>query len=138
MREANLGRYAATPRELISAFVLATDRANEEVLESILHIAFRLVFCIKTSDSMSQPTVLSRNLFLEMVREGKIGGKDRHVSVADLSVTNGFASVSAVASHADAKFHSNYSLIAENGNWLLLQESVTMVPMIGGGELNMF
>jgi Putative lumazine-binding len=127
----NVSLYAASPRQLISAFAIAADNANEQILESILHPAFRVVFCVKTESSVSPTTVLSRNLFLEMVREGKIGGKERSVSISELSITNGFASVSAVMSHSDAEFHGNYSLIVEDGNWFLLQESVTMVPTTG-------
>jgi hypothetical protein len=130
MSNENTGKYAVSPRQLISAFALAADKADEGILESILHPAFRVVFCVKTDHSANPPTVLSRNLFLEMVRDGKIGGKERAVSVTKVSETIGFASVSAVMSNSYAEFHGEYSLIIENGNWLLLQEAVTMVPQV--------
>jgi ketosteroid isomerase-like protein len=110
--------------QIIYAFAQASDSADADALELILHPDFRVVFTTKAGAS---PTTLSRAQYLQMVREGKIGGNPRTVELSEVSVTSGFAITKATMTRPDAVFTGVYSLIEqENGRWLLLEEAVLM------------
>ncbi len=113
----------AFANDLISAFAKASDASDAATLEGLLHPAFRVVFNLKAG---TNPNVLDRAQYLKMVRDGKIGGASRQVSVAGVSAVDGFATASARMVRPDASFQGAYSMIWANGQWLLLQESVLM------------
>lgn len=114
---------AASATQLIQHFARASDRRDANMLETLLHPAFRVVFNVKPG---SVPTVLDRAQYLKMAREGKIGGPDRSVSVANVSLTHGFATGTSRMEHDKASFESVFSLIQVDGQWMLLQEAVLM------------
>jgi hypothetical protein len=109
--------------ELIAAFAKATDTSDAATLEGLLHPAFRVIFNLKAG---TNPSVLDRTQYLKMVRDGKIGGANRQVSVAGVSALDGFATASARMVRPDASFQGVYAMIQSNGQWQLLQESVLM------------
>jgi hypothetical protein len=115
-------------QQQILAFALAADRGDALALDALLHPAFRVVFSVKTAEPGGKPTMLDRDQFLGMVRDGKIGGKERAVSVSGICVSNGFACAAATMLRPDAAFYGTYSLVEEAGRWQLLQEAVMMVP----------
>ena len=119
------GNATASVTELIQQFARAADRRDVSTLEALLHPAFRVVFNVKPG---AAPTVLDRAQYLQMARDGKIGGLERRVAVAQVSLTDGFASGAARMEHDKATFQSLFSLIQSDGLWLLLQEAVLMSP----------
>jgi Putative lumazine-binding len=114
---------AAALQQTIQTFAQASDRRETAALEAILHPAFRVVFTTKPG---TPPTTLDRAQYLQMMRDGKIGGADRKVSVSTLSVAGDFAASTALMVRPDASFQGVYSLIEQGGRWLLLQEAVQM------------
>jgi Putative lumazine-binding len=111
--------------QLIQHFARASDRRDTAALEALLHPAFRVVFNLKPGTA---PTVLDREQYLQMARDGKIGGLDRNVTVTHISLANGFAIGTSRMEHEKATFQSAFSLIQSDGQWLLLQEAVLMSP----------
>jgi hypothetical protein len=116
---------SASATQLIHHFARASDRRDLPTLEAILHPSFRVVFNVKPG---AVPTVLDRSQYLQMARDGKIGGPDRNVTVANVSLTEGFASGTSRMTHEKANFQSVFSLIQSDGQWLVLQEAVLMSP----------
>lgn len=116
---------AASATQLIHHFARASDRRDVPALEALLHPAFRVVFNVKPG---AVPTVLDRAQYLQMARDGKIGGPDRNVTVAHVNVAEGFATGTSRMVHEKAAFQSVFSLIQSDGQWLLLQEAVLMSP----------
>jgi hypothetical protein len=72
--------------------------------------------------------VLDCSQYLQMARDGKIGGPDRNVTVANMNLAEGFATGISRMVHEKATFQSVFSLIQSDGQWLLLQEAVLMSP----------
>jgi Putative lumazine-binding len=116
-------KVADAIQQTIQNFAQASDRRETAALEAILHPAFRVVFTTKPGTA---PTTLDRAQYLQMMRDGKIGGADRKVTVSNLSVAGDFAASTALMVRPDASFQGAYSLIEQNGRWLLLQEAVQM------------
>jgi Putative lumazine-binding len=116
-------KVAASVQQTIQTFAQASDRRETSTLEAILHPAFRVVFTTKPG---ATPVTLDRTQYLQMMRDGKIGGADRKVTLSTLSVAGDFAAGTAVMVRPDASFQGVYSLIEQGGRWLLLQEAVQM------------
>jgi hypothetical protein len=117
---------ATAATQLIKAFAQAADRREVPALEALLHPGFRVVF---TTAPNAPPVILDRAQFMQMVRDGKIGGADRSVTVSNVGLVEGYASATASMAHAKASFQGAYALIERNGQWQLLQETVLMVPV---------
>jgi Domain of unknown function (DUF4440) len=115
----------ANAAQLIKNFARASDRRDAPALEALLHPSFRVVFNVKPG---TPPTVLERAQYLQMVRDGKIGGPDRSVTVFNVAFADGFASGTSRMVHANATFQSVFALIQSEGQWQLLQEAVLMTP----------
>ena len=113
-------------QQMIHTFAQASDRREVTTLEAILHPAFRVVF---TTQPGAAPTLLDRAQYLQLMRDGKIGGADRKVTVSALSAGEGFASAAARMVRPDASFQGVYSFIEKDGRWLLLQEAVQMTVL---------
>jgi Putative lumazine-binding len=112
-------------RPLIEAFADAADRRDVSALEGMLHPDFRVVFNQKAGGPATQ---LSRAQYLQLLRDGKIGGKPRAVTVLAVSGVEGFAAASTWMEHDSARFQGMFSLIQRDGRWWLLQETVLMLP----------
>lgn len=115
----------ASAMQLIHHFARASDRRDTPALEALLHPSFRVVFNVKPG---AAPTVLDRAQYLQLARDGKIGGPDRNVTVANVNLAEGFATGTSRMVHEKATFQSVFSLIQSDGQWLLLQEAVLMSP----------
>jgi hypothetical protein len=126
MNTNTLGTPAAAIEATITKFATAADSQKAEMLEPLLHPAFRVMFCMQAGTT---PTQLDRQQFLQMVKDGKIGGKPRTTVVASISIANGFASAKARMLREDSAFHGIYSLVEQGGQWQLLEEAVLMVPI---------
>jgi ketosteroid isomerase-like protein len=113
----------AAVQQTIRAFAQNSDRSQADALDSLLHPDFRVVFSMAPG---GKPTTLDRKQYLQMVRDGKVGGVQRQVALSSVSVTNGFAQGTALMDRPDASFQGVYSLIQRDGQWLLLQEAVLM------------
>jgi Putative lumazine-binding len=116
---------ATAATQLIKAFARAADRREVPALEALLHPGFRVVFTTPNAP----PAILDRAQFMQMVRDGKIGGADRSVTVSNVGLVEGYASATASMAHTKASFQGAYALIERNGQWQLLQETVLMVPV---------
>jgi hypothetical protein len=114
---------AAQP--LIESFAAAADRRDVAALESILHPEFRVLFAVKAG---AAPTQLTRAQYLQLLRDGKLGGKSRVVTVSSVTGVEGFAAATTTMQHDAARFQGVYSLIQHDNRWWLLQETVLMTP----------
>jgi hypothetical protein len=114
---------AVSATQIVEAFADASDRADANALDAILHPGFRVVFSMKAG---SPPSTLDRTQYLKMVRDGKIGGKARKIELSGFDTVDGFASIAAKMTRPDAIFNGVYSLIEQDGRWQLLQEAVVM------------
>lgn len=117
--------------QLMQSFAHAADRRDSATLERLLHPAFRVVFKVSPT---AAPTVLDRAQYMQMVREGRIGGPDRVVAVSSVTLSDGFATGVGRMTHGSATFRSVFSLVQNETHWLVLQESVLMTRSTSPGN----
>jgi hypothetical protein len=97
--------------------------------EKPVHDAHESVVAVITAAPNVPPVVLDRAQFMKMVRDGKIGGADRSVTVANVRLVEGYASATASMAHANASLKGDHGLIERSGQWQLLQETVLKFPV---------
>jgi Putative lumazine-binding len=119
------GSAADAATQVIQGFAQASDRSDAAALDALLHPSFRVVFSMGATGA---PTTLERKAYLQMVRDGKIGGAQRRVAITNVAAASGFATAAAEMVRPDAVFNGVYSLIEQGGRWMLLQEAVRMSP----------
>ncbi len=113
-------------RSVIEAFVAAADRRDVAALDGLLDPHYRVVF---NQAAGTPTTVMGREQYLQMLQEGKLGGKPRALTVTAIVGAEGFAGAVAKSQHDSARFHGVYSLVQRGPRWWLLQETVLMTPL---------
>jgi Putative lumazine-binding len=112
--------------DAMRAFARAADRRDATALETLLHPAFRVVFITKPG---AAPTVIERAQYLQLVRDGKLGGRERTIDIRSVAAGDGFAVGGLRLAHAAAAFKSTLTLIQVGDDWRLLQEAVIATPV---------
>lgn len=110
----------------IEQFVQAGDRQNAEHLEKLLHPDYRVVWNMPDKGTT---TVLDRATYLTMIREKKIGGDDRQLTIESVEMIEGGNALVRTVLHGEkADFNSLFSLVQDKtGSWLLVQDQVYML-----------
>lgn len=111
--------------QLIHQFATAGDRQDVAALDKLLHADYRVVW---NNAAEGKLTVLNREVYLNMVREKKIGGDQRTVSIESVELSaGGNALVKTSIKGKQADFQSLFSLVqGKDGDWLLVQDQVYM------------
>lgn len=110
---------------VIQQFAKAGDEQNVEMLEKVLHPNYRVLWNMPEKGTTS---VLDRETYLNLVREKKIGGDARSLTLESVELINGGNALIKVSMKGGkANFQSLYSIIKDQeGNWLLVQDQVFM------------
>ncbi|MBM9579469.1 nuclear transport factor 2 family protein [Leptospira sp. 201903070] len=109
----------ASLRTLIQEFVKAGDERNVNKLENVLHKDFRLYAFVGNA---SQPWEMNREGYLGALKEGKIGGKSRTLSVTSLKNEGNLAYATLIMKSSEMSFVVNQQWIKTESGWRLLQD----------------
>jgi hypothetical protein len=111
---------------VVHAFVKAGDERNSLVLEKIMHENFRAL-AHPPRTTAAKVVVESREHYLSLIKEGKVGGKTRTASIRSVDVWNNTAIVRAELESSELHFSSTFSLFfaPENG-WQLVHDLVEL------------
>jgi len=116
---------AQTENELVQnaihQFAQAADNRDVDQLKSILHNEFRVT--LNRMLGSANFSVLTKESYLQMTIDGKLGGDKRTVEILSIDVThdNAIAKVNLIGSKLT--FISYYLLVKNNeGNWQLLND----------------
>ena len=105
----------------VNQFVKASDNRNAANLNKVLHHEFRaMVNRLFGSEDMS---IMTKDTYLSLIKEEKIGGDDRKVNILKVDVVNHNAYVKAELHGKEYKF-TTYILLAERpkGNWQVVSD----------------
>ncbi|NJS36555.1 MAG: nuclear transport factor 2 family protein [Brachymonas sp.] len=109
--------------QVIREFIAAGDQRDVNALENLLHPEFRILFATTAG---ATTTTMPRAQYLQLLRDGKLGGKPRKLEVGAFVGTGGHAVGTAVAMHDTARFDGHYALVQRDGRWQIAQETVLM------------
>ncbi len=109
----------ASLKQQIHEFVKAGDERNTDKLETVLHKDFRLYAFVGNAN---QPWEMSREGYLGALKEGKIGGKPRTLTVTSLRSEGNLAYATLVMKSSEMNFVVNQQWIKTESGWRLLQD----------------
>lgn len=100
--------------EALRGYADATDRRDAEALEGRLHEKHRHFVLMR-----GQLRAFEREQYLQLLRDGKIGGQKRAFRLVSLDVTQGETAMAKVELTNDANFRFThyFSLLKVSGEW---------------------
>lgn len=105
--------------EAIRAFAKAGDQQDVRILEKVLHPEYRAV--VHRAFGSPDLSLMDKTLYLQLMRDKKIGGDTREVYVLQVDLTNNIATVNAVFQGKMLRFNTYISLLKlENGDWQII------------------
>jgi hypothetical protein len=126
MLELNTRRNAesdarAEIKKVIELFVKAGDSRNTDQLDTALHDHFRVV--ANQLMGSSAINVITKNQYLDLMREGKLGGDKRILDIQSVEIIGKNASAKVKLTGKALTFESFYHLIQNSeDHWQLLED----------------
>jgi len=107
----------------VRRFARGGDLRDLEQLEAVLDPAFRVIFALNGQTDIS---TLTREQYLSMIRQGKIGGSARTVTVESTAVVGALAFVRVKAERTDASFDGAMTLVNNGKGWRIVEDATVM------------
>jgi Putative lumazine-binding len=105
--------------EVVRAFSALGDKQDAAGLDKILHPQYRAV--VHRALGSADLSLMDKILYLQLMRDKKIGGDTREVHLLQVDVVNNIASVRAVFQGKAFRFTTYISLVKlENGEWQIV------------------
>lgn len=107
--------------QCVERFVKGADQQDQSAIASVLHDHFRVML----NPGNDEVQLISKDQYLSLIKEKKIGGTPRTLSIDQIDVYGSkTAKVKAQLSSEKMTFYSYYSLVKVNGNWQIVQDLV--------------
>jgi hypothetical protein len=107
--------------DVIKQYALAADTQDARLLDEAFHENFQVI--AHTKDGVR---VLDKKSYLNLIREGKIGGSPRKLEILESSHDSKIGTAKLILRGPQALFHDHLTLLNENGYWSIVS-NVTRV-----------
>ena len=105
--------------QCVEQFVIGADQQDQTAIASVLHDHFRVML----NPGNDEVQMISKDQYLSLIEEKKIGGTPRTLSIDQVDVFGAkTAKVKAQLSSDKMTFYSYYSLMKVNGDWQIVQD----------------
>lgn len=105
--------------EVVRIFSTAGDQQNATNLDPVLHPQFRAV--VHRLFGAPDVSLMDKALYLQLIRDKKIGGDKREVHLLHTEISNNIATVKAIFQGKMLRFTTYISLVKmENGTWQII------------------
>jgi Putative lumazine-binding len=113
--------------QVVKTFVRGGDTRDVALLESVLHPEHRVT--INQFMGGDGVTALNREVYLGMIREGKIGGQPRTFSITGFQTLGHTAQAQVHMESAQLSFDNFLSFVQDKtGKWWLINDAATAKP----------
>lgn len=119
--------------QAIRDFAKAADDRDVKALDKVLHENHRVLL----HQAFGQPgtTVWDKAMYLDMAKQGKIGGEPRELAIVNLEVMDNVASSTVVLESSKMRFESKFLLVrADSGDWQLISDLPKITPLEAGNH----
>ncbi len=106
-------------KEKIKNFVHAGDEQDPAKLETILHSEYRITYAFPGETKVS---ILTRESYLQMLRERKLGGRKRSLEIEDITIRGNVAMARAKLQSDVMRFSIFFSFINTGSGWQLISD----------------
>ncbi|MEQ8325015.1 MAG: nuclear transport factor 2 family protein [Vicingaceae bacterium] len=105
----------------LKSFVEAADRQDPDQLSQILDANFRAV--VNRAFGSEEVSIMDKITYLDLIKQKKIGGDKREVSIIRVDITGNNACVHSVLKGSHLIFNTFTDLIRDsNGNWYVIND----------------
>lgn len=112
---------------VVEAFIQGADNRNLAQLESALHADFRVV--VNQFMGGEDAAVLPRAVYLDMIKEEKLGGTARSWEITEIKITKHTGTVDLVMESESAHFRSHLNLVQhQDGSWKIISDLTVFEP----------
>lgn len=105
---------------VITAFANAVDNSDIQTAAGYLHPDFRVV--LGNFQNSGNTVILTKEKYLGMIKEGKVGGNKRTISILITDVQQEAALVKVKLEGAKNIFINYYSLLKKEDGWLIVND----------------
>ncbi len=111
----------------LTNYIKAGDENNASSLQTYLHPTFRVSLYDKAKDKIS---TLDRDTYINFIDTKKFGGYPRTINIQSIQhIGNHMATIQVTLTSPNKPTLKNfYSLVKEQGKWLVLQDYVILIP----------
>jgi Putative lumazine-binding len=103
----------------VHAFSQAGDSQDAARLDLVLHPQFRAV--VHRAFGSPELSLMDKSLYLQLMRDKKIGGDKREVHLLEVDVVNNIAQVRVLLLGKALRFHTYISLVKlDDGSWQIV------------------
>ena len=107
--------------QAVRDFSAASDQRSPEKLEMILHPEFRAV--VNRLFGSEEVSLMDKATYLQLIKDGKIGGDQRTVHILQLEVVENNATVRAILAGKAMHFTTFLSLVKNaDGKWQVISD----------------
>ena len=108
-------------KTILTGYTSAVDSQNSAEAEKYMDTNFRVV--LNNYKNLPEPTVLSKQQYLGMMQEGKVGGTKRSI-VFELIDTHSSVAIAKLIMESEKNiFKTYYHLIKKAGSWCILSDT---------------
>ncbi len=109
----------------IRSLVMAADARDTNQVSALLANDFRVV--LHDFPEEGKTTVLDKSTYLQMMREGKIGGESRKVTIESIQESGNIASAKVILESEEKYFHSHYQLVRYGDVWMFMHDMPKLI-----------
>jgi Putative lumazine-binding len=111
----------ASIEQVVNQFAKAGDQRDVTQLKTLLHDEFRLA--MNRLFGSETVTLLTKEAYIKMMEDGKLGGDDRTVQILSVDITQNNAAVKVALKGKALTFQSYYHLVKNGaGQWQLIND----------------
>ena len=115
------GTAMAKITQVIHDFSTAVDQQDVKETDAVLHAEFRAV--VNQFMGAADVTILSKSMYLEMLKSKKIGGDQRKVKVHSIHLTDNVAVAHVTFTGEKLAFHTFIQLVEDTEkNWSIVSD----------------
>ncbi|MEM6696989.1 MAG: nuclear transport factor 2 family protein [Bacteroidota bacterium] len=107
--------------EAVEQFVESADQRNVEQMDVIMHSNFRAI--VNRLFGSEEVSIMDKALYLDLLKQGKIGGDDRTITIESIHFEGNNALVKASFEGKELVFHTFMQLVREtSGDWKIISD----------------
>jgi ketosteroid isomerase-like protein len=111
----------ASIEQVVNQFAKAGDQRDVTQLKTLLHDEFRLA--MNRLFGSETVTLLTKEAYIKMMEDGKLGGDDRTVQILSVDITQNNAAVKVALKGKALTFQSYYHLVKNvEGQWQIIND----------------
>ena len=114
--------------EAVKSFAGNADARDAEAMEHLLHPEFRAI--VNRQFGSSEVSLMDKAMYVDMLKQGKIGGDTRKVVIQSITLEGHNASVRAEFTGQELRFVTFIQLVqSTNGKWQVISDMPNIYKM---------